>query len=562
MPRIIDHDDQSPEKQAAKLLGIGLGTAFALGGFAFVLALISWNSFLIDVPQGHMAVMIRKTGIDLTNADEVAPTADHKGIQKDVLTEGRYFRNPFVWQWEVIKQTEIPAGKVGVVTRLHGKDLAPGEIIAREPDQKGIIPGYRQGRYPLNPYLELIEFYDVVRIPAGYRAVVTNLTGELPSKPEHFSEVVGPLDSKQLLVKAGYRGVQEETMSEGDVPLNPFEKSVALVDVRSQRFNLSQSQDMGFPSKDGFWISLDGVIEFRIRPERAAYVYVVYNETHNGDRVDEEVIQKVIMPTARSFCRLQGSNNLGREFISGISRTKFQDDFQRAMRAECEPLGIEIINALITRIRPPEQIAKPVRDREIARQQEKQYQQQILQQRSEQQLAVERELVKQKQALVAAEQEVVRVVSEAMREQEVAITKANERLVVAQLRVDASRDEAAAIESRGKAAADVVAFKNGAEAAGWKRSVEAFGGNGGQFAQYVLYQKMAGAYQSMMVNTLDSPIMKIFESFANADGSGPAPAGSPTANSPTTRTAERPNATKPKERDTTERPAPVSKPST
>src|SRR5690606_36403905 len=116
--------------------------------------------------------------------------------------------------------------------------------------------------------------------------------------------------------------------------------------------------------------------------------YVTYNEDTNGDQIDQELILKVIMPNARSFCRLQGSNSLGRDFIQGETRTQFQDDFQEAMRTACEPLGIEIIQALITRIRPPEQIAMPVREREIAKQEELQYQQQILQQQSEEKLAV------------------------------------------------------------------------------------------------------------------------------------------------------------------------------
>ena len=76
--------------------------------------------------------------------------------------------------------------------------------------------------------------------------------------------------------------------------------------------------------------------------------------------------------------------------------------------------------------------------------------------------------------------------------------------------------EAAAIEAKGKAAADVVRFNNEAEAAGWKTAVEAFQGDGQAYAQYVLYQKLSASYRKIMVNTADSPIMKIFESFADS----------------------------------------------
>ncbi len=83
----------------------------------------------------------------------------------------------------------------------------------------------------------------------------------------------------------------------------------------------------------------------------------------------------------------------------------------------------------------------------------------------------------------------------------------------------------------GKAKADVIHFENEAEAAGWKRAVESFGGDGQQFARYVLYQKMAGAYRQIMVNTADSPIMRIFDTFAPSQQSVPKP--QPTEEQPT-----------------------------
>ena len=281
------------------------------------------------------------------------------------------------------------------------------------------------------------------------------------------------------------------------------------------------SARLGFPSKDGFWVSLDGIIEFRIKPEKAAEVYVVYNERKNGDAIDEEIIDKIIRPSALSFCRLYGSNESGRQFIQGETRTQFQEEFQKAMKASCDPLGVEIIQALITKIKPPQKIAKPVREREIAKQQELQYRQQILQQESQQKLAIETEMVKQKEALVKADQEVIKVTTEAKREQEVAITKANEELNVAQFKLEAAKDEAAAVTSIGKAAAEVVRFQNEAEAAGWKQSVTAFGGEGAAFARYTLYERWPSAYRDIMVNTKDSPIMRIFETFAAQQGSRP-----------------------------------------
>ncbi len=483
---------------------------------AFMLVAVSWmiySSFRIDVGQGEMAILIHKIGKDISNGDEVAPSEEFKGVQRQVLTEGRYFYNPYSWSWEVRKQAEIPPGKIGVKISLTGKDLGYGEFLARVDDKneattKGIMPGIlNPGRYPLNPYLYAIEEAEPITIEAGFKGVVTNLAGPLPKKPN------------ELLVEKGERGVQKEALEPGTHPVNPYLTRINKIDCRSQRFNIGSSGeegDMGFPSKDGFWVSLDGVIEFRVNPEKAAEVYVLFNQIENGDAIDKEIVQTVIMPNARSFCRLQGSNSSGRDFIQGTTRTQFQTAFETSMKNACQPLGIEVIQSLITEIRPPQQIATPVREREIAKQKERQYQQQILQQESEQKLAIEQATVIQKQALVTADQDVIKVTTKAKQEQQVALTKAQEQLAVAQLKLDASKDEAAAMEAKGKAAADVIRFENEAESAGWKKAVESFSGDGQAYAQFVLYQKLASSYRRIMVNTADSPIMKIFEDFADA----------------------------------------------
>lgn len=520
------------QSQGHRNTGAGLLAVMLLSGFAMAISWMVYSSFRIDVSSGEIAILIRKTGKDLTNGEEIAPSPEHKGIQRAVLTEGRYFYNPYGWSWKVIPQEVIEPGKMGVKVSLSGDDLGYGDFLAKvdadgEATTKGIMPGVlKPGRYPINPYVYAVEKHEPITIPAGFKGVVTYLAAPLAKDPN------------QLLVKPGERGVQELALEPGTQYVNPYVTRIDLVDCRSQRYNLGEDGDMGFPSRDGFWVSLDGVIEFRVNPDKVANVYVLFNQSENGPEIDKEIVETVIMPNARSFCRLQGSNSSGRDFIQGKTRTAFQEAFEKAMRDAGEPVGIEIIQALITTIRPPEQIADPVRQREIAKQQELQYVQQTLQQASEQKLAIEKALVKQKEAVVVAEQAVVKVTTQAMQEQEVAVTKANENLAVGQLKLDASIDEAAAIEAKGKAAADVVRFDNEAAAAGWNKAVEAFAGDGQGYAQFVLYQKLSASYRRIMVNTADSPIMKIFESFAESAAEAKALPSGKSAPSATTTSAE------------------------
>jgi regulator of protease activity HflC (stomatin/prohibitin superfamily) len=288
---------------------------------------------------------------------------------------------------------------------------------------------------------------------------------------------------------------------------------------------------MGFPSKDGFWVSLDGIIEFRVKPEMAARVYVTYNELENDQNkvhaLDQELIKKVIMPNTRSFCRLRGSNASGRDFISGETRSAFQAEFQEAIRTTCEEQGIEIIQALITRINPPQAIASPVRDREVANQQMKQYQQEKLQQDQEAKLATEKAMVDQKKRMVGSEREVIKLTTEAKRRQEVALAEATRDKEVAVEELAAAKDRAAAVLSQKTAEAAKVRFENEATAAGWKRSVEAFNGDGSAFARYTLYQKLAPGFRSIMTNTADSPLMEMFRGLQSDSAPATLPQPSP-----------------------------------
>jgi regulator of protease activity HflC (stomatin/prohibitin superfamily) len=528
-----DFDDSKSQERVQHLLRAGGIGATILVGIAGLCGLAVWVFMFcrIEVPSRTIAVLTRKTGAELANVDEIVTkenTDTFKGIEEKVLTEGRYFYNPWKWDWDVVDQVEVPENRLGVRIRLYGDDLGYGNLIAEEPTQKGIWKEVlRPGRYPLNAivyeegttpeptrdnFIELVELHKPIVVPAGFKGVVTLLSAPPADDPN------------ELIVESGKRGVQEETLNPGVYYINPYVERVSLVDCRSQRFNLSTGGEMGFPSRDGFWVKLDGRIEFRVDPERAAEVFVTYNERNNDighdARVEDEIIAKIILPNARSFCRLRGSDNSGRDFILGEKRLKFQEDFQKTLEETCKSQGIEIVQALITRISPPQQIALPVRERQIAVQQAEQYVKQIEQQTSEQELKVEQELVKQKQVLIEAEQEVVKITIEAQRQQEVAVIGAEQRRKVAEVELMAAQDEAEAITAHGKAAAEVINFENEAEAAGWQKSVEAYDGSGDEFARWVMLKKLAPSFRQMMVNTADSPLMDIFNEFNNVSSSG------------------------------------------
>ncbi|MFO0954532.1 MAG: SPFH domain-containing protein [Isosphaeraceae bacterium] len=526
--------------------GNGRGAAIFLGlsGFGVVLlgasalgALILYNLCKIEIGTGDQAVLIRKAGLDLEPDMELAPPPRdgkyYKGVQaggtnNGVLTEGRYFYNPYNWSWEIYQQMIVPDGKIGIRVALSGDDLPAGQVLA-EPGQKGILREVlKPGRYPYNKYVEKIELHDPVTIPAGYRGVVTLLSGNPPKNPNVF------------LVEKGERGVQTDTLEPGTYYLNPYEKRVSLVDCRSKRFNLAQDGHMDFLSSDGFPITVDGVVEFRITAEKVADVFVKYNEDANGDEIDEEIITKIITPESRSLCRIGGSKLSGGQFISGEEREKFQADLVKHLTENCKKQGIEILAVAITSIQPPEDIARPVRAREVAKQQLAQFKREKEQQVSESALKVQEALAEQKKQLVEAEQKVVEKTTKAEQEQSVAVTLAEQKLKVAETNLEAAKDKASAVVAKAQADADVIRFNNKAEVAGLEARVQAFNGDGASLARNILVGKLAPAFHNILTNS-DGPLMDLFGQFTRegspaATGTSPAAAIGLTGLSPATAT--------------------------
>lgn len=508
----------------------GAGSLVAVGIVALIAVMSLYNACKLEVPTGFQAVLIRKEGLDIGPEMELAPAPTngryYKGVQPGVLTEGRYFYNPIYWEWEIKEQFSVPSGKIGVRIALDGTDLPTGQILA-EPGQKGIL---RQvllpGRYPYNWYAENIELHETVTVPAGSQGVVTLLAGRTPKDPN------------VILVADGERGVQRKTLGPGTWPLNPYETRVSLVDCRSKRFNLGQDTEMDFLSADGFPVTLDGAIEFRVIPERAAEVFVQYNEDKNGDEIDDEIISKIITPESRSICRIGGSKLTGGQFISGNDRELFQQNLDKTLKENCKKQGVEILAVAITSIQPPAAIAQPVMAREVSKQQLQQYQQEKLQQNAEALAKVQELLANQKQALVEAEQSVVEQTTQAEQEQAVAKTLAEQKLAVAKTGLEAVKARAAAIVAEARAHADVIRFKNTAELSGLAARVAAFDGDGGAVAQNLLIGKLAPSFRSILTNS-DGPLMDLFGQFAKSapkrrESSSSPGAGSHASSTPTT----------------------------
>jgi len=182
-----------------------------------------WFFCRFYVPVNHMAIITAKIGRNLP-AGQILAQKGQKGIQEDVLGEGRYFLNPLLYDWEIVPVTIIPPAKVGLVTSKVGTDLPPGEFLANQ-GQKGIgrsVLG--PGKYRLNPYGYQIDVIDAVSIPVGYVGVVTSLSGEKAADGQ--------------FARDNQKGVRRDILQPGLYYINPKEYTVDLLEVGLNQVSL------------------------------------------------------------------------------------------------------------------------------------------------------------------------------------------------------------------------------------------------------------------------------------------------------------------------------------
>lgn len=428
------------------------------------------------------------------------------GIKEEVYTSGTYFGfSPFDYERMIIKIKEtadVPPGKVGILVKKFGKPLPAGQVLADESlDQRGPLPRWlepgRHFRYA-NPYAYDIIQVDPVQVDPGHRGVVTVMAGQPAVKPNSY------------LVETGEQGVQRQTEPEGFLYINPYEKRITPISIRSQRFEMAGAEAIQFPSSDSFDIRLEGFVEWSIMPDRLPETYAKYSE---GSELIPLVEKTMILPYARSYSRLVGSQYNARDFISGETKLKFQAEFEAMLREACAEQGVEILQALVRDIIPPEAIKEPINEREIAKEQILQYEQQIKVADSMAKLATQEEMSNQNNAIGDANKEVVTVVKMADQIKDVAVTKALQDLEVAKLRLEAAKNQAQALVSRGQAEAEVILLQRKAEAEPLRQQVAAFG-SGNEYARYFFYQKIAPAIQSILTNS-DGPFADMFKQFTS-----------------------------------------------
>lgn len=465
------------------ILLLALGILLASGLFV-------WFGCRVEPGNGEVAVMIRKTGKDLPDGAIIAPDDSRKGIRLEVLGEGRYFFNPYTYDWKIVPITDIPAGKFAVLVRRFGRDAADGSIIAPDDNTKGVVREVLgTGKHRINPYAYEVNIFDDVRIMPGNVGVVTRLCGK-----DAFSGTPNDLnDNDGFLVGEDCKGVQKEVLKEGTHRLNPFIYSISIVNIQSQRHEFSGPDSITFLTLDGFPVSLEGTVEFNILPEKAPRL------THEIGNM-EDILKKLILPSFCGFARIEGSKKTATEFIIGESRQVFQDRLEEYLKRNCGIWGISINSVLIRDIIVPQQVASIIRDRELAEQTVKMNKEKIGQAKSRIELVRQQMLAEQNIARVTAETSRLTAKISAMQRRSEKLTAAQAALEVAEVQYKTAGERAKSNIVQAEAKAKVIEKRAETEAEVLRRNVEAYG-SPEEYVRMLLNEKLGPSFKSIMINS-------------------------------------------------------------
>ena len=458
---------------------------------AVLLALWVWYGWRIEPGNGEVAILMKKTGKNLPPEEILAPDISYKGIQREVLPEGRFFRNPWTWDWRYVDAVDIPAGKFGVLIRKYGKPLPAGEIIADGPESRGIVREVLgTGRHRINPYAYDVKLYDDITIKPGHVGVVTRLTGA-----DILTEGAPGTVGRGFLAGEGEKGVSEEILKEGTHRLNPYLYSVSIVNIQSQRFELSGQDAISFLTLDGFTVQAEGTLEFNLQVDKVALL------SHEVGDMDD-ILQKIVLPAARGFSRIEGSKKYATEFIVGESRQAFQNSLEAYLKDVCAPWGVSLNSVLIRDIFAPQEVAGIIRARELAVQEGKRIEQQIVQARSQAELERQKALAEQNSQKVAAETEQIRQTIAARQALSEATIAAEAKREVAATELKAAQADKEALLTEAEAERKVIELRTTAEANVLRNEVEVYDDE----ADYVrarLYERMAPRIKEIV--TADRP---------------------------------------------------------
>ena len=357
------------------------------------------------------------------NAEKFLTGGGYRGPQVGILRPGTYRVNQLAFTVEVVDATNIPENNIGIAVARDGLSLPTGYIIAPRPvgpDDKPIADpqlfqngqgfinakGYRgpqldtlqPGEYYVNPLLFTIKIEKVTEVAPGYVAVIrSNVGQELETSTQvagaegNTKGLTGPVTEQieRLLIIDKYtRGIWREPVAAGKYNLNtlaytPYFVPTSAVtidwaalgkigtnvkDVENERV-MYKFDPLKVTSKDGFQLEVNVRMVIRVKPENAAYVIARFGSVDN-------LIDQIVHPLIDSSFRNKAGEKKAIDFFQ--SRTDLQTEALEHARKVFSEYNVEAQNLLVAYIAIPQNLLDTQTLKEIAVQQQAQYDQEAL----------------------------------------------------------------------------------------------------------------------------------------------------------------------------------------
>jgi uncharacterized membrane protein YqiK len=411
---------QIPQIRIASLVAAiaVLFTSFTLASFRYVgensLGVVTKNVGFFELPPG-----------------KIIATSGEKGPQATVLPPGwNSWVWPFIYDVDVVEQTMIPEGKIGLLSASDGLPLPPDTTYAPEwsQDTKGQMAqnaefflteggGFKgpqssvlaPGKYRINPKLFTVEIVPATTIDRAMVGVVKSNVGLPPAAPAAQLAAGADVDSFKLVDK-GMRGIWRDPILPGQSYLNTKAYEVTKISTRTHvvRYTVSQGQKIGVDEEseimvrtsDGFTFPVDVRLEFSIQPQDAPLVVAIF-----GD--DQEGMRDVMNSEVRGIFRNNAEDVKALDYVKQRSLQESQslEMLQKALSKK----GISVSEVRIGDVGDEKSLGtllKTQTAREIALQEQETYKQQQLAAEQKKQLTRTEQEAEEEKRLATASYEV------------------------------------------------------------------------------------------------------------------------------------------------------------
>lgn len=350
-----------------------------------------------------------------------------KGPQVGILRPGTYRINSELFNITKAHAVKIAENTIGIAVAKDGIPLPTGYVIApkalnnngTEADHKSYqngqlfidSKGYRgpqldtlqPGIYFINPNLFDIKVADVAEVLPGYVAVIRSNVGleleRTPVGPELTTKegkLGGPIheDVEKILITDKYtRGIWREPIAPGKYNLNSIAFTAYQVPTSAVTIDWASEGKIGtevkgvkpteakaagvlysfdplkVTSKDGFQLEVNVRMVIRIQPGNAAYIIARFGSVAN-------LIDQIVHPLIDSSFRNKAGEKKAIDFFQ--SRTDLQTEALAHAQDRFSEYNVEAQNLLIAYIDIPKDLLDTQTKKEIANQQQAQYDQEAL----------------------------------------------------------------------------------------------------------------------------------------------------------------------------------------